>query len=85
MARLNPLFVTLGWLLLGAAQDHSQQHVLSDDVAGAKPLPQAAEIVREKYVCACVHESKASRLTCNCRLKGAEIIPTGTPLQASST
>jgi len=42
------LLVTLGWLFLGHARAQPQQHVLSDGVAGGKPLPQAAQAVREK-------------------------------------
>ena len=45
------LCVTLGWLSLGDTQEHPQQHVLGEDVvAGPKPLPQAAELVRDKCV-----------------------------------
>ncbi|KAH6641193.1 phosphatidylethanolamine-binding protein [Chaetomium tenue] len=49
MTRYSFLLVTLGWLSIGDTQGHPQQHVLSDDVvAGPKPLPQAAELVRDR-------------------------------------
>ncbi|KAK3297290.1 phosphatidylethanolamine-binding protein [Chaetomium fimeti] len=38
----------LGWFSLGDTQEHHQQHVLSEEVAGPEPLPQAAEMVRDK-------------------------------------
>jgi len=46
-ARLLSL-VTLGWLFLRHAQADPQQHVLSNHVAGAEPLPQAAQVVRAR-------------------------------------
>ncbi|EAQ86270.1 hypothetical protein CHGG_07523 [Chaetomium globosum CBS 148.51] len=49
MIRYSLLFVTLGLFSLGDAQEHPQQHVLGDEVvAGPNPLPQAAELVRDK-------------------------------------
>jgi hypothetical protein len=48
MVRLSHLFVALGWLSFGDTQEHPQQHVLSEDMARPQPLPQAAEMVRDK-------------------------------------
>lgn len=51
MVRFSFLCVTLGWFSLGDTLEHPQQHVMGDDVvAGPKPLPLAAELVRDKCV-----------------------------------
>jgi hypothetical protein len=51
MVRSLFLCVALGWLSLSDTQEHPQQHVLGEDVvAGPKPLPQAAEMVRDECV-----------------------------------
>jgi hypothetical protein len=49
MARFPLLYAVLGFLVLAHAQEQLPQHVLTGQTE-PKPLPQAAKIVREKYV-----------------------------------
>lgn len=50
MARLALLFAVLSWLAASQAQEQQVQQVLNDDPMTPHPLPQAAEVVRKKFV-----------------------------------
>lgn len=50
MTRFWTLFAILGWLVVGHAHEQLPQHVLTNEPVAEKPHPQAALIVREKYI-----------------------------------